>query len=114
MQESKYDHGSQVTGSNLQEGHSHTVIETSTHTTEDPKYRFKILCEPILDLFIADWLSQQNHEEDKNSEIPGITTNIDAVNKATGIHECMSVHDIQQATLQDEHLQQLKNYIIQG
>ena len=33
------------------------------------------------------------------------------VHKVMDIPECMSIQDIQQATLQDEHLQQVNNYI---
>ena len=40
--------------------------------------------------------------------------NIDAVHTATDTPECMSIQDIQRETLQDAHLQQLKDYIIKG
>ena len=38
--------------------------------------------------------------------------NINVVHIAVDIPECMSIQDIQQATLQDEDLQQLKDYVI--
>ena len=43
-------------------------------------------------------LSHQNHEEDKENEIPSMEIGIDVVHTAMDISGCMSVHDIQ-ATL---------------
>ena len=39
---------------------------------------------------------------------------LNAIQMTTNIPECMTVHDIQQATSQGQHLQCLKGYIIQG
>ena len=39
---------------------------------------------------------------------------VDATHTSMDIPECMSMLQIQQATAQDEHLQQLKGYIIAG
>ena len=39
---------------------------------------------------------------------------IDTIQSATDILECISIPQIQQASVQDEHLQCLKNYIIAG
>ena len=38
----------------------------------------------------------------------------DAIQTTTNIPECMSILHIPQATAQDDHLQQLKGYIIIG
>ena len=40
--------------------------------------------------------------------------NIDAKQATTNIPECMTVHELQQATPQDEHLQHPKDHIIKG
>ena len=40
--------------------------------------------------------------------------NIDAIHTATNIPDCMMMQQLQQATTQDEHLQQLKEHIIRG
>ena len=47
------------------------------------------------------------------SKISGRKINTDAVGTTKHISECLSVQDIQQAILQVEFLQQLKDYIIQ-
>ena len=40
--------------------------------------------------------------------------NIDVMHTPTAITECMTTQDKQWVALQDEHLEQLKEYIIQG
>ena len=72
------------------------------------QYRIRMLYKPGIDLFMAAWLPWQNHEGNKDNEIPGMKINIDAMHTATDILEyCMSIQDIQWATIQDEHLQQI-------
>ena len=39
---------------------------------------------------------------------------VDAIQSMTNIPECMSISQIQQASIQDEHLQCLKSFIIAG
>ena len=39
---------------------------------------------------------------------------VDTIQSMTDIQECMSISQIQQKTVQDEHLQCLKNIIISG
>ena len=39
---------------------------------------------------------------------------VDAIQSATDMPECVSVAEIQQASMQDDHLQKLKNLIIAG
>ena len=58
------------------------------------QYRIKILYKPRPVLFIADWFSQQNQDEDKDSEIPEIKISIDVVHTATDIQENMSMQVI--------------------
>ena len=65
-------------------------------------------------MFIADWLSRHNHEENKDAEIPGMKVKVDAMLTVTNILECISIQQLQQATSQDDHLQCLKGYIIIG
>ena len=65
-------------------------------------------------LFIADWLSRQNHKENKDAEIYGMQLNIYPMQTTTNISDCMTLHEHQQATSQGEHLQQLKELIIKG
>ena len=63
-------------------------------------------------IFFADWLSHHNHNENKDKAIKGMDIKVDAVQMMTDVPECMSIHQIQQATVQDEHLQLLKSLII--
>ena len=49
---------------------------------------------PGPDLFIADWLSRQNHKEDKDQEIAGMQVNVNTVETATNIPECMMMHEL--------------------
>ena len=42
------------------------------------------------------------------------TIEIDVIQTTTNIPDCMTVQQLQQATSQDHHLQQLKDYIIRG
>ena len=49
----------------------------------------------------------------KDTGLPGMQLNTDVIKTTTNIPECMTIHKPQQATLQDEHLQCLKDRIIQ-
>ena len=40
--------------------------------------------------------------------------NIDGIYSTTNSPKCMSIQDLQKATLQDDHLQQLKDCIMRG
>ena len=42
-------------------------------------YRVRIIYKPGPDLFIVDWLSRQNHSENKDEEIPGMQLSIKAI-----------------------------------
>ena len=74
----------------------------------------RIIYKPKPDLFIADWLSRQYHDENKDTQIPGMQVSINVIQTATNIPEHMTMHDLQQAVSQDQHLQHLKDYIIQA
>ena len=78
------------------------------------QYRVGIIYKPGPDLFIADNLSRQYHKENKDDEMPEMQLNIDAIQTTTNIPDCMMKQQLQQATSQDDHLQQLKDYTIRG
>ena len=40
--------------------------------------------------------------------------NVDVIQTNTNISDCMTIQQLQQATSQDDHQQQLKDYIIRG
>ena len=81
----------------------------STH-----QYRVRVIYKPGPDLFMADWLSQHNHNENKDKEIIGMQISINTIQSTTNIPEHMTMHVLQQATSQDQHLQCLMEYVIQG
>ena len=76
--------------------------------------RVRIIQKPGPDLFIADWLSRQNHTENKDAEILGKQLHIDTIQTTTNIPDGITVQQFQQVTSQDDHLQHLKEYIIRG
>ena len=78
------------------------------------QYRVRILYKPGPEIFIADWLSQHNHKENKDKAIHRMDVEVNAVQTLTDVPECMSIQQIWQATAQGEHLQQIKCFILAG
>ena len=78
------------------------------------QYRIKMLYKHWPDLFIADWLSLQNHREDWDDEIPSMKITIDAIHTTVDIPECMLMQEVWNTTQDDEHLHVLTAYIING
>ena len=77
------------------------------------EYEIHVLYTPSPNLYIAEWLSKQNHAENKNKETEGIKLNIDTISKVTYITTCMSIQDIAEARQNDMHLQELKEYTLE-
>ena len=77
------------------------------------QYRVQIIYKPGPEIFIADWLSRHDHIEGKDKPIKGMDTQVDAIQSVTDMLECGSTAEIQ-ASSQDDHLQQLKSFIIAG
>ena len=77
-------------------------------------YSVQIIYKPGPDIFIADWLSRYNHIEGKDRPIKDMDIQVDAIQSATDILECVSAAEMQQASTQDDYLQKLKNLIIAG
>ena len=78
------------------------------------QYRVQIIYKPGPNIFIADWLSHNNHIEGKDKPIKGMDIRIDAIQSTTDMPECISMAEIQQASVQDNHLQCLNSLIIAG
>ena len=78
------------------------------------QYRVQIMYKLGPDIFIADWLSRQNHVQGKAKLIEDIDIQVDVIQSTTDMPECISMVEIQQALAQDNHLQKLKSYIILG
>ena len=72
------------------------------------QHRVHILYKPGPDIFITDWLSQCNHKEGKDELLQDMDIRVDAIQSTTDILECISISQIQQTMVQDEHLQCLK------
>ena len=78
------------------------------------QYSVYILYRPGPELYIADWLSNKNHAENRDQKIMGMHVNMNALSTAAGIPICTSMQDIKAATSQDVDLQKLSVYIIRG
>ena len=78
------------------------------------QYRVQIIYKPGPKIFIEDWLSRYNHTEGKDKPIKGIDIQVDAIQTAMDMPECILMAEIQHALAQDNHLQQLKILIITG
>ena len=78
------------------------------------QYRVQIIYKPGPKTFIADWLSRHNHIEGKDKPIKDMDIWVNTIQNATDMLECTSMAEVQQASPQDAHLQQLKSFIITG
>ena len=78
------------------------------------QYRVQVIYKPGPDIFIADWLSRYNHDEGKDQLIKGLELWVDVIQTTTDMSDCLSMTDLQQASLQDSHIQNLKHFIITG
>ena len=78
------------------------------------QYRVCTTYKPDLDLYIAHWLSWNNHTENRDQEIPGRGINVNAISTSVNMPLCTSIEDIQAATQEGTNQQKLKSYIIQG
>ena len=71
-----------------------------------------MIYKPGADLFIAAWLSRQNHKKDKDEEIAGIQVKTNNEETAANTPEHMTICELQHKTALDNYLQQLKESII--
>ena len=78
------------------------------------QYHLQIIYKPGPQIFIADWLSRQNHKEGKDRPIQDIGLWVNAIQAITDLPKCISIPEMQQASSQDDHLQLLQRYIIAG
>ena len=78
------------------------------------QYCIQIIYKPGAQIFIADWLSRQNHKEGKDKPVQDMDIWVDAIQAMIDLPECVSIPKVQQASAQDDHLQQLQSYIIAG
>ena len=72
------------------------------------RYRVQIIYKPGTEIFIADWLSRNNHVGGKQKPIKDMDIHVDAIQNSVDMPECIIMAEIQQASSQDDHLQQLK------
>ena len=76
--------------------------------------RMCIIYRPGPDLYIMDWISCNNYAENRDQEIAGMRANVNAILTSVNIQVCISIQDIQTATHEDAHIQEVKGYWIQG
>ena len=84
------------------------------HAIKIHQYRVQIIYKPDPEIFIADWLLRHNHTEGKDKPIKDMDIQVDTMQTAMDMPECISMAEIQQALSLDNHLQQLKGIIITG
>ena len=63
---------------------------------------------------MMDCLSLQNHCKNKDQEIASMKLVINAVETCLDILECMSTYEVEDTSQNDEHLQALTEYSING
>ena len=62
---------------------------------------------------MADWLSRHNHSENRGEEITGMQISFNVIQSITNVPECMTMHELQEETSQDQHIPDLMEYVIQ-
>ena len=72
------------------------------------QYMVCIIYKPGPDLYIADYLSQNNIAEDREQKITGMNVNLHAISTSVNIPICTSMEDVQVATRQDKDFQRLQ------
>ena len=92
---------------------SYIVRAYSVYIVKNHQYKVQIIYKPGPDIFIADWLSRYNHIEGRDKPIKDMDIWVDAIQSTADMLECISVAEIQQASTQDDHLQKLKNLLLQ-
>ena len=78
------------------------------------QYSIEIIYKHGPKMFFADWLLRHNHIEGKDRPIKDMDILVDAIQSAKDMPECIAIAEIQQTSAQDNHLQQLKSFIIVG
>ena len=61
---------------------------------------------------MADWLSEHNHEANRDKEIPGMCLTIIVIESSRDISDSMRVEEIRLVTLDDYHLGMLSKYVM--
>ena len=74
------------------------------------QYRMCIIYKPCADLYIMDWLSNNNH---KKVKIEWMRMSMNAISMFVNVPVCSSIKDIQTVTCDSVHLQEPRVYIIQ-
>ena len=55
-------------------------------------------------LYIVDWLFHNNHAENRDQEIAGMSVNVNVISTLVNKPVCMSIEDKQATTPEDAHL----------
>ena len=65
-------------------------------------------------IFIADWLSRNNHEMNWDKKVPSVHITINAIESCTDIPSCMTAEETRKVTLEHGHLSALAEFILNG
>ena len=66
--------------------------------------RVHIIYKPGPDLYIIDWLSCNNHTEERDQKIAGMSVNMNSTSTSVNVPVCTSKEDKQAAAHEDAHL----------
>ena len=67
-----------------------------------------------LQLFITKWISRHNHETTRDEEESCMCITTNAIEPGTDIPGCMAAKEKRTATLEDEHIGILSEFILDG
>ena len=84
------------------------------HIAKIHQYSVQIIYKPGPEIFIAGWLLRHNHTGGKDKPIKDMDVWVDVIQSVIDMPESISMAEIQQASAQDDHLQQLKSFLIAG
>ena len=71
------------------------------------QYRLHNIYKPGPDVYIADCLFYNNHAENKDQEIAGMSTNASGISTLVNMPVCTPIEDKQAVTWENAHLQEL-------
>ena len=74
----------------------------------------RIIYKPGPELLMKDWLSRHNHSKNKDKEITDMQTSINLIQFTANVPGCITVHELQEAKSQDQHLKHHMNMSYKG
>ena len=105
----EYNYRLQANSGNIQERHGNIIAKTTVNTLQNTPIESQNYIQSWSRLLHCGLVIQTKHEEDKDEEIAGMQMNVNTVEMAKTIIECVMICELQHETGLDNHLQQVKN-----